>query len=193
VLYFYNEAELKEYQRTNRLSGGVLQRFKGLGEMDALHLRETTMSPEKGRFFKVCIGDIQQTYAVTNALMGIESKQRKSYLEKGEYKNASLVVENEQVELHETLLTKFLTYAYEVVEDRALPKEDGLKPVQRRILYTCYQLNLTPNNAHRKSSKIVGDVTGDYHPHGGESVYLAMVKMAQDFNYRYPLINGQGN
>ncbi|CAG8825063.1 11865_t:CDS:1, partial [Dentiscutata erythropus] len=80
------------------------------------------------------------------------------------------------------------------VEDRALPQlQDGLKPVQRRILYTLYELGLLPNKGYRKSAKTVGDVMGKYHPHGEQSIYQAMVKMAQDFNYRYPLVDGQGN
>ena len=91
-------------------------------------------------------------------------------------------------------MVKFLEYAYAVVEDRALPQlYDGLKPVQRRILFTLYQLNLFPNKAHRKAAKVVGDVMGDYHPHGDASIYQAMVKMSQDFHYRYPLVDGQGN
>ena len=78
--------------------------------------------------------------------------------------------------------------------DRALPRvEDGLKPVQRRILYTMLELGLTPDKPHRKSARIVGDCLGKYHPHGDSSVYDAMVRMAQDFVMRAPLVNGHGN
>ena len=115
---------------------------------------------------------------------------------KGEYKNSQLskFIEDNKVDLDKALLVKFLDYSYAVVEDRALPQlYDGLKPVQRRILYTLYELGLFPNKAYRKASKVVGDVIGKYHPHGEAGIYQAMVKMAQDFNYRYLLIDGQGN
>ena len=88
----------------------------------------------------------------------------------------------------------FIDYAMSVITDRALPDvRDGLKPVHRRILYTMHRMGLTPAARFRKSATIVGDVLGKYHPHGDASVYDAMVKMAQDFSLRYPLILGQGN
>jgi DNA gyrase subunit A len=88
----------------------------------------------------------------------------------------------------------FIDYAMSVITDRALPDvRDGLKPVHRRILYTMHRLGLTPTARFRKSALVVGDVLGKYHPHGDQSVYDAMVKMAQDFSMRYPLILGQGN
>ncbi len=88
----------------------------------------------------------------------------------------------------------FLDYAMSVITDRALPDiRDGLKPVHRRILYTMHELGLTSGAKTRKSAKITGDTTGNYHPHGDVSVYDAMVKMAQDFSFRYPLVIGQGN
>lgn len=161
--------------------------------MDPVDLRETTMDPKKSHFYKVLLTDVVTTHKVVNDLMGPESEYRRRYLESGEYKNAVLKVIDDEVELYHTLLVKFLAYAHEVVEERALPEEDGLKPVQRRILYTCKELSLLPGSAFRKSSKIAGDVMGDFHPHGTEAIYQAMVKMAQEFNYRYPLIDGQGN
>lgn len=90
---------------------------------------------------------------------------------------------------------RYLNYAMSVIMSRALPDvRDGLKPVQRRILYTMYQdLRLTADAKFRKCSKIVGDTTGNYHPHGGVAVYEALVRLAQDFTYREPLIHGQGN
>lgn len=90
---------------------------------------------------------------------------------------------------------RYLNYAMSVIMSRALPDvRDGLKPVQRRILYTMYNdLRLTADAKFRKCSKIVGDTTGNYHPHGGVAVYEALVRLAQDFTYREPLINGQGN
>ncbi len=88
----------------------------------------------------------------------------------------------------------YLDYAMSVITSRALPDvRDGLKPVHRRILYTMHRLGLTPSSRFRKSALVVGDVLGKYHPHGDASVYDAMVKMAQDFAMRYPLILGQGN
>lgn len=87
-----------------------------------------------------------------------------------------------------------LPYAEHVILERALPRvEDGLKPVQRRILYTMMELSLSPDKPHRKSARIVGDCLGKYHPHGDTSVYDAMVRMAQDFNMRVPLVDGHGN
>ena len=87
-----------------------------------------------------------------------------------------------------------LPYAEHVILERALPRvEDGLKPVQRRILYTMTELSLAPDKPHRKSARIVGDCLGKYHPHGDTSVYDAMVRMAQDFNMRVPLVDGHGN
>jgi DNA gyrase subunit A len=88
----------------------------------------------------------------------------------------------------------YLDYAMSVITSRALPDvRDGLKPVHRRILYTMHRLGLTPSARFRKSALVVGDVLGKYHPHGDSAVYDAMVKMAQDFSMRYPLILGQGN
>ena len=87
-----------------------------------------------------------------------------------------------------------LPYAEHVILERALPRvEDGLKPVQRRILYTMMELSLAPDKPHRKSARIVGDCLGKYHPHGDTSVYDAMVRMAQDFNMSVPLVDGHGN
>ena len=87
-----------------------------------------------------------------------------------------------------------MPYAEHVILERALPRvEDGLKPVQRRILYTMMELGLGPDKPHRKSARIVGDCLGKYHPHGDSSVYDAMVRMAQDFNMRVPMVDGHGN
>ena len=100
-----------------------------------------------------------------------------------------------EVELAEESRTRYLTYALSVVSSRALPDvRDGLKPVQRRILYAMlHNLHLTPERAHRKSAAVVGEVLARYHPHGDGACYEAMVRMAQDFTLRYPLVDGQGN
>ena len=91
--------------------------------------------------------------------------------------------------------TRYITYALSVVHSRALPDvRDGLKPVQRRILFAMLQnLNLHPDRDHRKSAAVVGEVLARYHPHGDSACYEAMVRMAQDFSLRYPLVDGQGN
>jgi len=99
-----------------------------------------------------------------------------------------------EVNIEEELKSSYLDYAMSVIVSRALPDvRDGLKPVQRRILYSMQDMGIFHNSQHRKSARIVGDVLGKYHPHGDASVYDAMVRMAQDFSMRYPLVDGQGN
>jgi DNA gyrase subunit A len=98
------------------------------------------------------------------------------------------------VALHEEAQTRYLNYALSVITARALPDvRDGLKPVQRRILYTMWQQNLTADAKHRKCAKVVGDVMGNYHPHGDAALYETLVRMAQPFSLRYPLVDGSGN
>ena len=100
----------------------------------------------------------------------------------------------EQLDVNHKMKTAFLNYAMSVIIARALPDaRDGLKPVQRRILYGMNELKIFSNVQHKKSARIVGDVMGKYHPHGDSSIYEAMVRMAQDFSYRYPLVDGHGN
>ncbi|RLI75029.1 DNA gyrase subunit A [Archaeoglobales archaeon] len=97
-------------------------------------------------------------------------------------------------EISEELKSSYIDYAMSVIVGRALPDvRDGLKPVQRRILYAMYEMGLTSNKPYKKCARIVGDVLGKYHPHGDSAVYDALVRMAQDFIMRYPLIDGQGN
>lgn len=92
------------------------------------------------------------------------------------------------------LSSRYLAYALSTITQRALPDvRDGMKPVHRRILYAMRQLKLNPENAHKKSARIVGDVMGQYHPHGDASIYDALVKLSQSFATRYPLVDGQGN
>lgn len=89
---------------------------------------------------------------------------------------------------------RYLTYALSTIMHRALPDaRDGLKPVHRRILFAMRELRLSPTGGFRKSAKIAGDVMGNYHPHGDAAIYDAMARLAQDFNVRYPLVDGQGN
>ena len=99
-----------------------------------------------------------------------------------------------QTEIHNEMKKAYIDYAMSVIVSRALPDvRDGLKPVHRRILYGMSDLGVTPDKPHKKSARIVGDVMGKYHPHGDSSIYDAMVRMAQDFSTRYPLVDGHGN
>ncbi len=99
-----------------------------------------------------------------------------------------------QVNINDEMRDSYLSYAMSVIVSRALPDvRDGLKPVQRRILYAMHDMGLYPDRPYRKSARVVGEVLGKYHPHGDQSVYDAMVRMAQDFSMRYPLVDGQGN
>src|SRR3981081_4597957 len=100
----------------------------------------------------------------------------------------------EEIALHEALEQRYLAYALSTIVNRALPDaRDGLKPVHRRLLYAMQQLRLDPAAAFKKCARVVGDVIGKYHPHGDQSVYDALVRMAQEFSMRLPLIDGQGN
>ena len=99
-----------------------------------------------------------------------------------------------QVDIEDEMRSSYLDYAMSVIVGRALPDvRDGLKPVHRRILHGLNQMGLAHNRRHRKSAKIVGEIMGNYHPHGDSAIYDALVRMAQDFNLRYPLVDGQGN
>src|SRR5262245_43454132 len=99
-----------------------------------------------------------------------------------------------EIPLREALEERYLAYALSTIMHRALPDaRDGLKPVHRRILYGMRLLRLDPGTTPKKSAKIVGDVMGSFHPHGDQSIYDAMVRLAQDFASRYPLVDGQGN
>src|ERR671933_1465340 len=97
-------------------------------------------------------------------------------------------------ELDQEVRTSFLDYAMSVIVSRALPDvRDGLKPVHRRVLYAMHESGLQPNRPTRKCARVVGEVMGNFHPHGDQSIYDALVRLAQDFAVRYPLVDGQGN
>lgn len=114
---------------------------------------------------------------------------KSKYEQKDAPKNPIMIRSMDDV-MHQSMMP----YAEHVILERALPRvEDGLKPVQRRILYTMMELSLSPDKPHRKSARIVGDCLGKFHPHGDSSVYDAMVRMAQDFNMRVPMVDGHGN
>ncbi|MFO0413381.1 MAG: DNA gyrase subunit A, partial [bacterium] len=96
--------------------------------------------------------------------------------------------------MSEALSRRYLAYALSTITNRALPDvRDGFKPVHRRIMYAMHQMRLNPQAAARKCAKVVGEVMGGYHPHGDASIYDALVRLAQDFSQRYPLVDGQGN
>ena len=102
--------------------------------------------------------------------------------------------EKKHTEITSEMKRAYLDYAMSVIVSRALPDvKDGLKPVHRRILFAMYKMGLTSSAKYSKSAKVVGEVLGKYHPHGDAPVYEALVRMAQDFSMRYPLIRGQGN
>ena len=106
------------------------------------------------------------------------------------FEGQTIITKGMEAVMHDSMIP----YAEYVIMERALPRiEDGLKPVQRRILYTMLELGLTPDKPHRKSARIVGDCLGKYHPHGDTSVYDAMVRMAQEFNMQMPMVDGHGN
>ena len=99
-----------------------------------------------------------------------------------------------EVDLKKTMEESYIDYAMSVISQRALPDvRDGLKPVQRRVLYSMIELNNGPDKPHRKCARIVGDTMGKYHPHGDSSIYGALVNMAQEWSTRYPLVDGHGN
>src|SRR5213078_1989862 len=102
--------------------------------------------------------------------------------------------EIEEIALRQALEERYLQYALSTITGRALPDaRDGLKPVHRRLLYAMQQLRLDPGAAFKKCARVVGDVIGKFHPHGDQAVYDALVRLAQDFAQRYPLVDGQGN
>ncbi|HAK00304.1 MAG TPA: DNA gyrase subunit A, partial [Bacteroidales bacterium] len=99
-----------------------------------------------------------------------------------------------KVDIEEQMKTAYIDYAMSVIVSRALPDvRDGLKPVHRRVLYGMHELGSLSSRPYKKSARIVGEVLGKFHPHGDTSVYDAMVRMAQEWSLRYPLIDGQGN
>ncbi|MCQ2523070.1 MAG: DNA gyrase subunit A [Lachnospiraceae bacterium] len=110
------------------------------------------------------------------------------------FDNVVQVDKVQEVDLKKTMENSYIDYAMSVIASRALPDvRDGLKPVQRRVLYSMIELNNGPDKPHRKSARIVGDTMGKYHPHGDSSIYGSLVNMAQDWSMRYPLIDGHGN
>src|SRR5687768_6150233 len=107
---------------------------------------------------------------------------------------ATLKSQKVPVYIEEEMRESFMAYAMSVIISRALPDvRDGLKPVHRRVLYAMYDASNTSDKPYKKSARLVGDIMGKYHPHGDTAIYDTIVRMAQDFNLRYPLVDGQGN
>ncbi|HUS00006.1 MAG TPA: DNA gyrase subunit A, partial [Pyrinomonadaceae bacterium] len=104
------------------------------------------------------------------------------------------ILERNQVNIEDEMRRSYLDYAMSVIIGRALPDvRDGLKPVHRRVLWAMHELGNTHNKPYKKSARVVGDCMGKYHPHGDQSIYDTLVRLAQDFSMRYPLVDGQGN
>jgi len=134
---------------------------------------------KKNKAEQISMGDIDESFNVepVNVIDGSDFGK-------------SVIQKNIDVVMSESMIP----YSEHVILERALPRvEDGLKPVQRRILYTLYELGITPDKEYKKSARIVGECLGKFHPHGDTSVYDAMVRMAQDFNMREVLVDGHGN
>ena len=105
-----------------------------------------------------------------------------------------LLLDRNQINIEDEMRKSYLDYAMSVIIGRALPDvRDGFKPVHRRVLWAMHELGNTYNKAYKKSARVVGDTIGKYHPHGDTAVYDTVVRMAQDFSMRYPLVDGQGN
>lgn len=196
IVYFYNEKEYREYREKNpEKRGERVERIKGLGQMDASELWESTMNPEKRRLYGLEISDLNNTKLTIDKLMGTNSSSRKILLENHRkfFQIKELIIkENNKIDLAQALEFYFFIYSLSVIGNRALPDiDDGFKPVQRYILYTLY---LKGNSSEPTSSaNIVGETLSNFHPHGDQSIYGALVNMVRSDIFRYPFVSGRGN
>ena len=198
--YLFDDTALEKYKAAHK-GPFTLQRYKGLGEMDASQLWETTLDPETRTLKQIEIEDARMASDVTSMLMGSEVPPRRQFI----YDNAEDAMLDIQkgremaehiirAEFSEVMQKSYIDYAMSVICARALPDiRDGLKPVQRRVLYAMDELNLRHDRPHRKSARIVGDTMGKYHPHGDSSIYESLVVMEQEFKKGMPLVDGHGN
>ena len=217
VEYAWTDDELEKLQK--KLGKGfMLQRYKGLGEMNPEQLWETTMNPETRTLIRVQIEDEMRSSKRVTTLMGDKVAPRREWIEShvefGMQEDQSIldntevqVLETEEyteenklseiiqdLSLEDVIGDRFGRYSKYIIQERALPDvRDGLKPVQRRILFAMHSSGNTYDKNFRKSAKTVGDVIGQYHPHGDSSVYDAMVRLSQDWKLRHVLIEMHGN
>ena len=208
VFYALDDSERKgilDRIEAEKMRGKVtVTRFKGLGEMNPAQLRETTMNRDTRRLVQLTISGATRPTSLwiccsrKNApkivANGLKPKAILPSYRKVSMQNSLNLEGVEQQPLKEYTEKAYLDYSMYVILDRALPQiGDGLKPVQRRIIYAMSELGLSAGQKPKKSARTVGDVIGKFHPHGDSACYEAMVLMAQDFSYRYPVIDGQGN
>ncbi len=219
IKYAYNDAEMAVLSQ--EMPGAKVNRYKGLGEMNPEQLWETTMNPDNRVIVQITIDDAEKAdeafypdgrsggappplYRDQRPVRKAGRPVRKDMDCNGGKNNGRRLCDDTGMipgsgkkiirDVKKEIETAFLDYSMSVIVSRALPDvRDGLKPVHRRILYTMHERGNDPSHPYRKSADTVGAVLGSYHPHGDASVYDAMVRLAQDFSLRYPLVDGQGN
>uniref|UniRef100_UPI0034E057AB DNA gyrase subunit B,DNA gyrase subunit A n=3 Tax=Mycobacterium tuberculosis (strain ATCC 25618 / H37Rv) TaxID=83332 RepID=UPI0034E057AB len=198
------EAGLKAGKKINKEDG--IQRYKGLGEMDAKELWETTMDPSVRVLRQVTLDDAAAADELFSILMGEDVDARRSFITRNAKDVRFLDVTDttlppddsldriEPVDIEQEMQRSYIDYAMSVIVGRALPEvRDGLKPVHRRVLYAMFDSGFRPDRSHAKSARSVAETMGNYHPHGDASIYDSLVRMAQPWSLRYPLVDGQGN